>query len=253
MIHPATLAQIFLPPSTYPLAVAPAMLSKRARGYDEADLPPAQRLCANIADLVTGNDISAARGASLFRDATHGGNTGMRRLGMFGHAAKNIARDLRRKLVKGSRWPNPYVATITSMDPKKQDLTTSKVFMLLPHELIGQLVKLGDPAALFAHADMDPVSYEVLVEAAGKLRLDPARPLLGLSLWIDGVAAKWDRSKSFDMFSLGFPGLPEPWTNVRLPPCAAWTMTLWPRGLPMPTSCASSHGPWIRSLPFDAA
>ena len=41
--------------------------------------------------------------------------------------------------------------------------------------------------------------------------------VLGVGLWIDGVACRWDRSSSYDMITMGFPGLEGRWKNLRIP------------------------------------
>ena len=52
--------------------------------------------------------------------------------------------------------------------------------------------------------------------AHGGLFREAAR---GLSFWLDGVAAKWDRSASLDMLTISIPELTWRWRNLRVSLC----------------------------------
>ena len=80
--------------------------------------------------------------------------------------------------------------------------------MLLPHEIVGALVRQQQPGTLFETQSMDPQTKADLDGAATRCQIDATRPLLGMSLWVDDVACKWDRNKSYEIYSLALPGLP---------------------------------------------
>ena len=195
------------------------MLSNRVRCYSEEDLAPDKRLRANLVDLFTANEISAPRAASLMADAAAAGAPGfskLRRLGSDKHKRRNLSR----RLVKGSGWPKEYIAQVQVHYPKSKTSKSAKLPMLLPHEVIAALCASSKPEALFSRASMDPCTSSTLTKAAERLKIDPKLPLLGVSFWLDGVTCKWDRSESVDIISMGFPGLPGKWRNLRIPLCA---------------------------------
>ena len=195
------------------------MLSKRTRGYSSADLPPEKRLRANLADMFASNEISGARARDVINDAVDAqalGLGGLRRLG----SNKNVNRNLMRRLAKSGIWPPDYIAEVRTWNRKTHEATTSKIPMLLPHELIAKMCSRSSSESLFSRISMDPCTSAQLSSSAERLKIPRELSILGLSIWIDGVTCKWDRSESVDIISLGFPGLPDPWRNLRLPICA---------------------------------
>ena len=56
-------------------------------------------------------------------------------------------------------------------------------------------------------------TLELLREASRRLGLDASKTI-GLNFWLGGVAAKWDRSASFDMLTISMPGLTGPCRNL---------------------------------------
>ena len=115
------------------------MYQKRGKAYDQDRIPHAKRFKTNVGDLYLGNEISAERAQSLFQDAEASGATGLSALakvGARGTLRKNVARDLRRQLAKGSKWPRPYLAAVRVVDPKRGEQETQEISILLPHELV---------------------------------------------------------------------------------------------------------------------
>ena len=108
------------------------MLSKRARGYDEA-MPEQKRFRHNLADAFLTSGLSGARTQSLFDDAHAAGAANLRDLGGRPLPAgkkprSNVARDLTRRLMKGSGWPKPYQAELRVKNPK-----TDEVYSLISY------------------------------------------------------------------------------------------------------------------------
>ena len=95
-----------------------AMCSKNSRGYNEEELPEQKRFRANLSDAFLAGQITAARTASLFKDAQASGATGVDDWACVGE--KNAARGPRRKMLKGSHWPDCYYADVELHDPKLQ-------------------------------------------------------------------------------------------------------------------------------------
>ena len=83
------------------------MLRKRGLPEGHGSLPPAQRLRANVLDLVSRNEVSGRRGASLINDMDAAGAAGVRDLITSKKWLQNAPRSLRRKFRK-SGWPPLY-------------------------------------------------------------------------------------------------------------------------------------------------
>ena len=96
------------------------MLSKTARGYDEADIAPEKRFRRNAAELSLDNKLSGSRTQSLLNDAQDAGARGLGNLAG-SEPSHNSARDLRRKLKKWSKWPKTYTAEIRVKNPKTDE------------------------------------------------------------------------------------------------------------------------------------
>ena len=128
-------------------------------------------------------------------------------------AANNSKRRLVNKFSKHSQWPHPYMAEIRVLDMKKQTQVVQEIAIMLPHEHVETLARLGNLAVLRQKTGLDPISLSHLEEIEAKLGC----PVLGLGVWGDGVPCNWDRSQSLDCISLNIPGLAGRWKNLRLP------------------------------------
>ena len=74
--------------------------------------------------------------------------------------------------------------------------------------------RLNDES-FFDQSRMDAVSREHLASVKAELQVDGH--VLGVGLWQDGVATKWDRNSSIEMLTLHLPGLGGRWKNMRIP------------------------------------
>ena len=173
------------------------MYPKNSRGYNEEEVPETKRFRANLSDAFLAGQITAARTASIFKDAQASGATGVDDLASV--REKNAARGLKRKMLKGSC----YYADIELHDPAKlQENREVSLPFLLPHEIAGKLFEFGDPTWI--------LSREVLQEDAELIEkfsssCQPARDpatVLPLGLWNDGVPCNWDRSQSLEVIAL---------------------------------------------------
>ena len=164
-----------------------------------------------MVDLFASGDVPGDRAASLLDDAgafaRSMGSHEMQDVRATGFAggAKNAARDLRRKLMKGSKWPSVYEAHIRFWSVKQQLEVTRKVALLLPHEIIGAMADIGSPETLCQSMALDPTNQRKHESIEEKLQ----SPFVSVSLWGDGVPFSWDRKKSADMWTISFPGLQE--------------------------------------------
>ena len=166
-------------------------------------MPPDRRLRANLADPFLSNEVSGARIASLFEDASVANPRHVQDLAKLN--TKNSTRDIRRKLAKRSQWPQLYYAPVRVFDKTTDAEITVQLPMLLPHELIGRVADASSRPALLSH---DGLCFETLQHvrtAAFELGLDE-KEVLPVGLWGDGVPFNWDRPDSLEIISINLPG-----------------------------------------------
>mgnify|MGYP007018355561 CR=1 FL=1 len=184
------------------------MFGKRERAWEENALPAARRFRANVADLFLSNDVSANRAQSLFADGQASGARNVQDLaaaGQGGRLGRNLCRDLKRKLLKGSAWPKPYVAQVPTWNPKKEVKELREVSLLLPHEIIGVMTEEDSTTGALLRQELGSHVRDHLSSACRAMGADLGRAI-GLGLWGDGVPYNYDRSASLDVFALSFPG-----------------------------------------------
>ena len=85
--------------------------------------------------------------------------------------------------------------------------------MMLPHELIGTLVRFNGAAPLLQVQGLSPESLRNLNAARQELQNPELMPL---GMWCDGCPCNWDRTKSVEVWSLNLPGITE-WQSLRMP------------------------------------
>ena len=194
------------------------MWQKKHR-IEDPEAPPGKRLRDNLVDLYASGDIPGDRAQSLLQDA----GDFARSLGsdefadlrgsQAAGALRNQERDLRRRLLKRSKWPPVYVEEVRCYSVKDQELVMKKVAFLLPHELIACLAEVGDPEIMQQNEALDATN----LARHGVIREQLQGPFISLSLWGDGVPFSWDRRKSAELWSLSFPGLQsKPFRDIRV-------------------------------------
>ena len=189
------------------LWLCPTMWQKNKRARDE-DAPPGQRLRHNILDLYGSGEVSAERTQELLEDAgEYAAEAGrddfqdLRRRQSAGNE-RNIARDLRAKLLKHSHWPPVYEAHIRMWNTRTKEMGLSKVCVLLPHELLQALKEVGSIDILLDHSALDLSNQQRYATILSRLGED----FVGVSLWGDGVPFSWDRKRSADIWTMSLPG-----------------------------------------------
>ena len=188
------------------------MFSKLSRPYNAASLPAPKRLRRNLEELYTNNNISAARSQELFNDAAAAGDTHCRPLrGRLD--GRNVARRLRRKLLKQSQWPPLYHCWVRVKNIKTGQEELQQIAVLLPLEILAKLVKMGNLDKLYEKTGMDPLTKQHVESVETTLQ----QKLIGVGIWGDGAPCNWDRSDSIEVFSMLLPGLSEEWRNLRIP------------------------------------
>ena len=184
------------------------MWHKRHRSQDP-EAPPGKRLRDNLVDLYASGDIPGDRAQSLLDDAGEfarslgSGDLQELRGGTAPGSAKNRERDLRRRLLRTSKWPPLYLEEVRFWSVKEKAIVNRRLAFLLPHEVLAVLAEVGSPDVLCQSGGLDATNRA----KHGQIRDALQGPLVSLSLWGDGIPFSWDRKKSADMWSLSFPGL----------------------------------------------
>ena len=189
------------------------MLSKRPKPYSE-NLPPAKRLAANVRDLYASNTISCRRTQMFVNDMEDASVQHLPAKVRRNLDHKNLARNLRKGMLKHCMWPKEYIANIRVLDRRTGEEVEEKIAIMLPLEVLEMLLKLGDRHLLGQTSQMDPESLKHLNKC---IEMRGVQDLLGYSLHCDGVPHSWDRAESCEVFSFNLPGLAPPYQNMRIP------------------------------------
>ena len=184
------------------------MWHKRHRPRD-SDAPPAKRLRDGIVDLYASGEVSGEKAQDLLEDAgAYAHQLGRPefqdvRASTGAGSSKNTDRDLRTKLLRGSKWPPVYIQSLNFWAVKTKTMIKKKVAFLLPHEVIGALAEAGSEEVLTQYAALDASNLSRYESIRAKL----GAPFVSVSLWGDGVPYSWDRRRSVDIWTMSFPGL----------------------------------------------
>lgn len=179
------------------------MYSKNTFLAERDQSSPAKRLRKNISDLYLAG-VSAQRAASLFEDSVAAGASNTEDLAV--PVSKNSQRDLRRKLLKNSKWPPLYEIEMPVLHQKTHAATLEKMVVLLPHEILFAIHQWNQGvASLFQISGMSELQQRSFLTKTAELRIE-ASTTMPLGLWADGCPVKWDRSESIVVISLNFPG-----------------------------------------------
>ena len=190
-----------------------SMLHKTKRSYDPAVLPADERLTRNIVDLWATNTVSASRAQEMLDDAGQANVSAAKKYKSKTKNAKNVARGLKRRLLKGSKWPPLYKAQVRVRETRTGEEVLKTMSFNLPHEILAALGESGDINHLLCKDGLDAVSRAHLLHCEN----EAGCPLVGLGLWGDGAPCNWDRSEALEVFSLNIPGLAGEKKTLRIP------------------------------------
>ena len=198
------------------------MFAKRAHRKHEEHEPPHKKLRVVVADAFLSNKIDAQTMREVFELEQQSGVPGFGKLAKAGNSGKSsshTSRDLRRQLLRESKWPAFYYAPVRCWNAKKQVVVTYMLPFLLPHEVLAQLfARAINPDKMKCEANMSRAAQKHLEFAKQELQ-QPG--LIGLGLWGDGCPTKFDRSQSLEVFCWSMPGTnDEKLKNMRIPICA---------------------------------
>ncbi|CAE7196811.1 unnamed protein product [Symbiodinium natans] len=187
------------------------------------DQPPERRLRENLADLFLSGEVSGKRARSLFEDAVSANATNVQDLAQ-GSTDHNAHRDVLRKLLAGTKWPNLFQLPLPIYNPKTDKQDVAHVYMMLPHEVLHALARWSDSLGSLASTEQLRPELATKLQRARRFlqqsttgsSSSAAEPptTVGIGLWADGVPIKGDRSESLEMLSMSLPGLQN---SIRIP------------------------------------
>ena len=124
------------------------MLSKHGQPGHWKKLTAEQKLKEDVEDLFASNQISASRCIQLLNNAADAGARVEKRKYNF----KNAARNLKRRKLKTSFWPAPYVFKGPVLNNRLAETVEEDLAIWLPHELLAMIWDLGLPEAILSTA-----------------------------------------------------------------------------------------------------
>ena len=117
------------------------------RGHSEylQTVAPSKRFREDVTEMFLSNRIPGDRAMQLLRNSELAGVRNVSHLTKSyrqrPQSTKNDSRNLRRRLVKHSKWPKPYYVVLDCMDTKTGKAKKMTVPMWLPHEIVQCLVQ----------------------------------------------------------------------------------------------------------------
>ena len=154
------------------------------------------------ADLFLDNKLSAKDVSRVATSAQRCGASGIDDIasaGKHGELPKNLARDILRKLLKGTTMPDLFWCPITGWDPKTKEKTSINIPFLLPHEVLHSMRENTKLTSL--DVDNCPEMYQQFQERCAKLQMEPSS-CIALGLHGDGVP--FTKKDSVELISLNF-------------------------------------------------
>ena len=133
------------------------MFGKRHR--EEQDASPGTRLKQDLVDIYSRGSISAQQCSIMLQ---HAGQAKVQSCQLVSSTGR--ARDLQRALLKSAAWPPLYIADVPVKSADGQDVV-APLALLLPHEVMLQLLSSSGSVVLGSTAGLDHISLAHLKES----------------------------------------------------------------------------------------
>lgn len=175
---------------------------------------PGKRLRQHLGDLTLRNEISYTEAGSLYKDAVLAGAAHCRDM-FLQSSQKNMARDMKRRLMRGNPWPKPYHAAVRCWNFRTRTMERKRIPFLLPHEVLGAFCSV--PTNLPKLLETEGLDYEGRQHLSTVREAVRTQDIVPLGFWGDGVPVNYDRSESCDCYSFNFPGMTNEGRKLRIP------------------------------------
>ena len=192
-----------------------AMLSKNSLPSHWDRLAPTEAFQTDVEDLFAANQVSAGRCQRLLEKAVKAGVPGMqgcKRPVSF----KNAARNLKRRKMATTFWPDVYTFEGPVWDKKGAKTVMEDLAIWLPLELLCMMWDLGVSEVCLSTERMDVQTKAHLEKLRTKFGLPD---LMGVGLHGDGVPNNYDRTESAHVVSINLPGVGGAFSRMRIPIC----------------------------------
>jgi len=189
------------------------MFQRNQQPATTAHAEPEEAFQADVEDMVAENVVSAQRASKLLRKAARAGMKKLSKKCTRGKG-KNQARDMRRKMLRNCKWPDEYVFDCRVKDRRTKQEYTTKLCMLLIHEVLEVLWHLGLEEALLSEDGLDTGGKAHMAWMREQLHVEK---LLGFGLFGDGVPCNYDRTESCVVIACNLSGLTGRNGRLRIP------------------------------------
>ena len=184
--------------------------------------PAATVFTEDVEGLVAENLISAGRCQRILRKSVKAGIK--KQLGRFAkkvagknetkNSKKNAARTFRRAKLHSTKWPEQYEFDARVWDRRTNKEVVTKISILLIHELLEVICKLGLMEVICSTENLDKQGKSHLEWMKQQLQVSE---LFGFGIHGDGIPCNWDKSVSVIMISLSLPGVGGKYKGLRIP------------------------------------
>ena len=187
------------------------MFHKRKVDLSTLRGPDQKRFRHNVSNLFLTKTVSARRANELMKDAQIAGATGVKDLVKGAEKSgsgekqanweKNLARDMKRKMLKNCLWFNEYIALIPCYNPGKQAEEMKKIPFFLPHEILFVFSKRSEKKDLLQTGGMLWTQQETFGEHANAVPSSRSHRTWPLDRW--HTLQLWQKS-NFGMHLIEF-------------------------------------------------
>jgi len=194
------------------------MFQRGQQPASSSNAPPELDFMEDVEDLYADNFISAQRCQKVLEKAARAGiknivkqvKPGLVRKSL----GKNLARDITRRKLRSTKWPDYYWFDCRVWDRKQDKEVRKPICIFLIHEILETIWKLGLAEVLLGTNNYDQLSKEHMQWMREQLGVEE---LWGFGIHGDGVPCNYDRTESVVVISINLPGLKGKNGRMRIP------------------------------------
>jgi len=194
------------------------MFHRGQQPASSSNAPPELDFMEDVEDLYADNFISAQRCQKVLEKAAKAGIKNIVKRVKPGFVRKslrkNLARDITRRKLRGSKWPDYYWFDCRVWDRKQDKEVRKSICIFLIHEILETIWKLGLAEVLLGTDNYDQLSKEHMQWMREQLGVEE---LWGFGIHGDGVPCNYDRTESVVVISINLPGLKGKNGRMRIP------------------------------------
>jgi hypothetical protein len=195
------------------------MFQRGQQPASSSNAPPELDFMEDVEDLYADNFISAQRCHKVLEKAARAGIKNIvkqvKKPGLVRKSlGKNLARDITRRKLRSTKWPDYYWFDCRVWDRKQDKEVRKPICIFLIHEILEAIWKLGLAEVLLGTNNYDQLSKEHMQWMREQLGVEE---LWGFGIHGDGVPCNYDRTESVVVISINLPGLKGKNGRMRIP------------------------------------